>query len=110
VAFALYTSKFVHEGRRFMVFEPKNDAFLVIGKVVAPLLFAICHDELQPELNEWIYGDFCFTRFSVRLLDSFTYFGSNGRLSNISVSENSLVRGMSVSSHVGVGGKRTSFG
>jgi hypothetical protein len=107
VAFALYTSNFVHEGTRLMVFEPKNDAFLVIGKVVTPLLFAICHDELQPELDEWMLVDLCFIKFSVRLLDSFTYFCSNNRVSNIGISENSLVRGMNASNYAGVGSRRT---
>jgi hypothetical protein len=57
-----------------------------------------------------MHGDICLVYFSVGLLDGFTYFASNDRLSNISVSENSLVRGMSISSHIGVGGRRTSFG
>jgi hypothetical protein len=47
VAFTLYTSNFVHEGIRDVVFEPENDAFVVIGKVVAPVLYAISHDKLQ---------------------------------------------------------------
>jgi hypothetical protein len=93
-----------------MVFKPKNDAFLVIGKVVAPLLFAICHDELQPELDEWMLVDLCFMQFSVRLLYSFTYFSSNNRVSNIGISENSLVRDMNASSYAEVGGRRTCFG
>jgi hypothetical protein len=46
MALALYTSNPLHKRIRRVVFEPENETSFVVGKVVAPLFFAILHYEL----------------------------------------------------------------
>lgn len=46
VTFSLYPSDAAHESMGSVVFEPEDNTFFVVNKVVAPHFFAVLYNEL----------------------------------------------------------------
>jgi hypothetical protein len=91
---AFYSSNIIQKVSRFVGFQPENDTFVVIGKVVAPFLFPIHLHALQGDFNGHM-KDVCLAGFFVYLLNNLTHCDRSSRVSDINISENSLDEDMS---------------
>jgi hypothetical protein len=94
MGFAFYTSDTKYNVMRFVGLEPEDYTFVVIDEVVANVFMILIH-EFQYQLIRRMQNYVCIARFFIRLLGSLAHSGRNCRISDIGISENSLVGDMS---------------